>query len=204
VEIDVDSESGCNQREESKHRLDRTTPLPALPRAWWKMTAIELFAGCGGAALGLHRAGYAHLACVERHPPAAATLAAAGFPVVESDVRAVDFARLFTAVPDARRLIEALAERGGNIGGAVARLGELLDAFGAEEVTIAIQEALAADAPHPGAVRLVLDRRRQDTDQPPPVAVTLPDDPRVRNVVVSPRTLHAYDQLAGKNGGHNG
>lgn len=32
---------------------------------------------------------------------------------------------LFTAVPEARRLIEALAERGGNIGGAVARLGEL-------------------------------------------------------------------------------
>ncbi|MES2644873.1 MAG: IS21 family transposase [Myxococcota bacterium] len=112
--------------------------------------------------------------------------------------------RLFTAVPDARRLIEALAERGGNIGGAVARLGELLDAFGAEELTVAIQEALGADAPHPSAVRQVLDRRRQDTDQPPPIAVTLPNDPRVRNVVVPPRTLHAYDQLAGNSGGHNG
>jgi hypothetical protein len=112
--------------------------------------------------------------------------------------------RLFTAVPDARRLIEALAERGGNIGGAVARLGELLDAFGAVELTIAIQEALGADAPHPGAVRQVLDRRRQDTDQPPPIAVTLPDDPRVRNVVVPPRTLHAYDQLSADTGGRHG
>jgi DNA (cytosine-5)-methyltransferase 1 len=56
------------------------------------MTALELFAGCGGAALGLHRAGFTHVACVERHPPAAATLNAAGFPTIEADVRVVDFA----------------------------------------------------------------------------------------------------------------
>lgn len=112
--------------------------------------------------------------------------------------------RLFSAVPEARHLLEALAERGGNIGGAVARLGELLDAFGAAELTIAIQEALGAEAPHPGAVRQVLDRRRQETDQAPPIAVTLPDDPRVRNVVVPTRTLHAYDRLAAKKGGDHG
>lgn len=52
---------------------------------------LELFAGCGGAALGLHRAGFAHLACVEREAAPAATLAAAGFPVLREDVRAVDY-----------------------------------------------------------------------------------------------------------------
>ncbi len=56
------------------------------------MTALELFAGAGGAALGLHRAGFAHVACVERNAPAAATLRAAGFPAVEADVHHVDFA----------------------------------------------------------------------------------------------------------------
>jgi DNA (cytosine-5)-methyltransferase 1 len=52
---------------------------------------LELFAGCGGAALGLHRAGLVHAACVEWDEAAAATLAAAGFPVLRSDVRAVDY-----------------------------------------------------------------------------------------------------------------
>jgi hypothetical protein len=112
--------------------------------------------------------------------------------------------RVFTAVPDARKLIEALAQRGGNIGGAVARLGELLDAFGREPLTVAINEALAADAPHVGAVRQILDRHRQETDQAPPIAVILPHDPRVRNVVVLPRSLDVYDQLKGKKGGDHG
>lgn len=112
--------------------------------------------------------------------------------------------RLFAAVPDARRLVELLAERGGNIGGAVARLGELLDAFGPDELGVAVREAVAADAPHVAAVRQVLDRRRRDADKPTPVAVTFPDDPRVRNVAVRPRSLDAYDQLKGGKGGGRG
>ena len=112
--------------------------------------------------------------------------------------------RLFTAVPIARTLIERLAERGGNIGGAVARLCELLDAFGADELAVAVGEALAADAPHVAAVRQVLDRRRQDADKPPPVAVTLPDDPRVRDLVVRRPSLGAYDRLKDGQGGDRG
>jgi DNA (cytosine-5)-methyltransferase 1 len=46
-------------------------------------SAVELFAGAGGAALGLHRAGFRHLVAIERDPKAAATLRAAGFPAVE-------------------------------------------------------------------------------------------------------------------------
>lgn len=55
------------------------------------MRALELFAGTGGASLGLHRAGFSHVACIERSASAAATLRAAGFPTIETDVRAVDF-----------------------------------------------------------------------------------------------------------------
>lgn len=109
--------------------------------------------------------------------------------------------RLFTAVPVAQGFIERLAQRGGNIGGAVARLGELLDAFGAAEVGVAIHEALAADAVHVAAVRQALDRRRGESRQPPPTTVTLPDDPRVRELSVRPSSLAAYDRL---NGGRNG
>ncbi|MDP2308682.1 MAG: DNA cytosine methyltransferase [Pseudomonadota bacterium] len=53
---------------------------------------LELFAGAGGAALGLGRARFAHVACVERNPSAAATLRSAGLPAIEADVRAVDYA----------------------------------------------------------------------------------------------------------------
>lgn len=53
---------------------------------------VELFAGGGGASLGLRRAGWTSLAAVEQDGAAATTLAAAGFPVLHADVRAVDFA----------------------------------------------------------------------------------------------------------------
>ena len=51
------------------------------------MKVLELFAGAGGAALGLEAAGYEHLACVEWDEDACATLKAAGLPVVRGDVR---------------------------------------------------------------------------------------------------------------------
>ena len=55
------------------------------------MRVIELFAGAGGAALGLERAGVSHAALVERDADACATLRAAGLgPVVEGDVRDLD------------------------------------------------------------------------------------------------------------------
>lgn len=55
------------------------------------MKAIELFAGAGGAALGLEAAGIEHAALCEWNPDACATLRAAGLgPVVESDVRDLD------------------------------------------------------------------------------------------------------------------
>jgi DNA (cytosine-5)-methyltransferase 1 len=52
---------------------------------------LELFAGAGGAAFGLHRSGWKHAACVEFDRAAAATLAAADFPVLCADVRTADW-----------------------------------------------------------------------------------------------------------------
>ena len=48
---------------------------------------IDLFAGAGGASLGLKAAGFNHLLCIEKDDDAASTLKAAGFPGLHDDVR---------------------------------------------------------------------------------------------------------------------
>jgi hypothetical protein len=81
------------------------------------------------------------------------------------------------------------------LGSLTAALLRLLDAYGTRELQAAIAEALERGVPHPNAVRLGLERRREQRDQPPPLPLSLPDDPRVRNQVVRPQALADYDQL---------
>ena len=66
------------------------------------------------------------------------------------------------------------AERGDNLGAITAALLRLLDRYGAAELEAAIREALERGVPHPNAVRLALERRREQRHQAPPVAVMLP------------------------------
>lgn len=49
--------------------------------------SVDLFAGAGGASVGLRRAGFEHRLCVEWDADAAETLVAAGFPGTCGDVR---------------------------------------------------------------------------------------------------------------------
>ncbi len=107
--------------------------------------------------------------------------------------RATD--RLARAAPSSPKLLVQLAERGENLGAATTALVRLLDRYGAGELEVAITEALGQDVCHPHAVRHVLERRRRERDQPPPVPVELPDDPRVRDLVVRPHALDGYDKL---------
>jgi hypothetical protein len=105
--------------------------------------------------------------------------------------------RLAHAVPASAALLERAASRGHNLGSITAALGRLLDRYGAAELQAAIEAALAADVPHPNAVRLALERRRQERNEPPPVAVTLPAHVTARDVAVAPHRLDRYDQLTG-------
>ena len=103
--------------------------------------------------------------------------------------------RLIQAAPNARELLTQAAQRGDNLGSITAALLRLLDRYGAAELQGAIDEALQREVPHPNAVRLSLQRRREQRDQPPPLAVALPEDTRVRDLVVRPHDLEDYDQL---------
>ena len=101
--------------------------------------------------------------------------------------------RLHHAVPSAAKLLERAARRGHNLGSAVAGLLRLVDTWGAHAVERAVAEALESDAAHVSGVRQVLDRRAQGAGVSPPIAIALPDDPRVRDLSVQPHSLATYD-----------
>jgi len=103
--------------------------------------------------------------------------------------------RLAQAAPSSQPLLVQAAERGDNLGSITAALLRLLERYGAAELEAAIGEALRRGVPHPNAVRLSLERRREQRDQAPPVAVALPPDPRLRALVVRPHNLDDYDRL---------
>jgi transposase len=103
--------------------------------------------------------------------------------------------RLARAAPNSVVLLTRAAERGDNLGSITAALLRLLDRYGAAELQAGIAEALRRNVPHPNAVRLALERRREQRDQPPPLPIDLPADKRVRDLVVSPHKLDDYDQL---------
>jgi len=104
--------------------------------------------------------------------------------------------RLLQAAPNSKRLLAETARRGGPLGTTVAALLRLLDTYGAAELKAAIDEAMARGVPHANAVRLSLTRRREQRDQPPPIPVNLPDNPKVRTITVRHHDLGGYDRLA--------
>jgi transposase len=104
--------------------------------------------------------------------------------------------RLHNAAPSSQQLHQRLAERGAKLGRATVELLRLLDHYGAQELEKAIQEALAKDSPHPHTVRLILERQEHQRGALPSLPLTLPDDPRIKDLVVKPHDLASYDSLS--------
>ena len=107
--------------------------------------------------------------------------------------------RLVQAIPQSRELLRQAAERGEPLGRITRTLLDLLDRYGVAELEVAIRDALAREVPHPNAVRLALERRRQEHHSPPPIGVALPDHLKRRDVTVRPHSLAGYDQLTEAN-----
>ena len=103
--------------------------------------------------------------------------------------------RLYHAAPRSQPFFVELANRGGNLGATTAGLLRLLDRYGARSLDEALAAAVAKDVLSLGAVRQILDQRAHAAGQPPPITVALPDDPRVRDLMVKPHALTTYDQL---------
>ena len=104
--------------------------------------------------------------------------------------------RLRASCPSADAFVEALAQRGEHLGGQVSRLLKLLDRVGPAELEIALKDALARGAVGAASVAHVLDQRARARKVAPALDVVLPDDPRVRDLRVTPHALDTYDALS--------
>jgi transposase len=103
--------------------------------------------------------------------------------------------RLRAAVPETDALFEVWALRGDNLGFHTSRLLRLLDGYGAEELRRATQLAIEREAYSSGSIAHQLEQRRREQGLKPPMRVELPDDPRVRDLRITPHRLEAYDAL---------
>jgi transposase len=108
------------------------------------------------------------------------------------------FDRLEHAASHSQAFLVAAAQHGHALGGVTSALLKLLDLYGPDPFDAALTEALEQGVPHPHAVRLSLERRRLEQQQPPPVDLPLPDDPKIKNLVVKPHSLADYDNLQEK------
>jgi transposase len=107
--------------------------------------------------------------------------------------------RLQCACDHARPFLAEIALHGGHLGGTTSRLLRLLDQYGAAALDDAIADAHARGAFSAQSVAHILDQKRRAAGAPPPLATILPDDPRVRDLHVTPHSLASYDVLARRN-----
>jgi transposase len=103
--------------------------------------------------------------------------------------------RLRASCPSADAFIDELCRRGEPLYHQVARLLKLLDQYGPVELEGALRESLARRAVSAASVAHLLDQRARQRCAPPPLEVILPDDPRVRDLRVTPHALAPYDAL---------
>ena len=103
--------------------------------------------------------------------------------------------RLRAAVPATAVLFERLAERGEALRPHATRLLALLDDYGPQELAAAVDDALQRDALGAGSITHILETRRRQRGLKPPLRLTLPDRPGLRDLDVRPHDLETYDAI---------
>jgi transposase len=101
---------------------------------------------------------------------------------------------LAQVAPASTELLQMAARRGHNLGSITAALLRLLDQYGAPSLQAALLAAIERDVPHPNAVRLALERARERTGRPPPLALALPEHVAQRDAPIRTHSLASYDR----------
>ena len=101
---------------------------------------------------------------------------------------------LARVAPASTELLQMAATRGYSLGSITAELLRLLDQYGAPALQTAMLEAVRRDVPHPNAVRLALERAREQAARPPALALALPEHVRRRDAPMRMQSLASYDR----------
>jgi len=101
--------------------------------------------------------------------------------------------RLSQASNHTSDLLQQSVARGHVLKTTVRLLNEYLDLYARDELHCALGEALRQQSPYPQAVQQILERRREERQRPPPLAVTVPD--KVKHISVKTANVADYDQL---------
>jgi len=99
------------------------------------------------------------------------------------------------AVPSSQQFLQHLARQGQPLGRCTRKLEEFLHSYGAEALEAALAEALQSGAAHLHAIQHILERARREAGKPPALPLTLPNDPRLKNLTIKPHDLTAYDKI---------
>jgi hypothetical protein len=91
------------------------------------------------------------------------------------------------------QLLQQSVERGHILKTTVRLLNEYLDHYGRDELRCAVEEALHHQSPYPQAVAQILERRRDEQQKPPPIAVAVPE--KARHLSIKPAKMADYDKL---------
>lgn len=103
--------------------------------------------------------------------------------------------QLSQAIPAMADFLARAAAKGHHLASMTRVLGQMLEHYGAQAMQDAVVEALRRDVPHHNAVRLALERARQERRDTPLVVPQLSERAQRLDVTVKPHRLDAYDDL---------
>jgi transposase len=110
--------------------------------------------------------------------------------------------RVRTLCPAAEDFFKILAERNHSLRRPAVRLGQLLDAYGAQALDHALREAITCGSVSAESVAHLLAQRARPRTTIPASAIPLPNDPRVQTRV-EPHDLNDYDRLTREDRKHD-
>ena len=103
--------------------------------------------------------------------------------------------QLTQAIPAMADFLARAATKSHHLASMTRVLGQMLEHYGAQAMQEAVLEALRRDVPHHNAVRLALERARQERRDSPLVVPQLSERAKRMDVTVKPHRLDAYDEL---------
>lgn len=106
--------------------------------------------------------------------------------------------RLAILVPESQAFFEKAFQCGESAASLAPQLLRLLDDYGAQELALALREAIDRNTPRFSSVAFVLTRRHRQLQRSVPIPVHLSRRPELENMTVSHPSLEVYDELSKK------